>query len=353
MDGISGFLCRMAIAVSVAIPLSLVGGPASAQAGVVAAPVTLTMLTTIQKENLRLFKQAFEADNPDIRLAIRTMANGMVTDALMAQTDVARVDVVWGLSASSMIQLRDAGLLLPYAPAEAGDVLAAFKDSGEPPTWIGGGVWTTALCAGTALGGRTPAAWTDLVDPRFRNRIAMPSPITSGAGLALLAGWIFTMGEAAAWDFMDDLDANVLLYTQDSNKPCRMVATKAVDVGLSYDFRAYTTQAQTGAVVPVYPPGLGWDVSAVGILAATGSADAARRFADWSASSRARAFYSGDMNFSMVASGEVSRHLTHLPADLPARLAPIDFAWLAANRERLVSTWLRRYGAKLETPTAP
>lgn len=313
----------------------------------------LTVVSTLQRENMRPFKEAFEAENPDIRLTMRTLGNGTVTDALMAQAEVADgIDVIWGLSAASMILLRDAGLLLPYTPSGAERVEVRFKDARVPAVWVGGGIWTTALCAATGLGDRLPAAWSDLTHPSWRGRIAMPSPVSSGVGMALVGGWLLSMGEERAWAFMDALHENMVVYTQEGSKACRMVSTGAIDIGLSFDYRATHTKAQTKAVVPVFPDGLGWDVSAAAILTTTKNADAARRFADWSASDRARRFYADALDFSMVASGEVNRELPDLPPDLAKRLAPMDFTWLAANRERIIATWIKRYGTKMEAPAA-
>lgn len=309
-------------------------------------PAVITFITTLQKENIRKLKAAFEADNPDIRLSLSSFGAGAITDTLLAQQYVGDIDGIWGLSPASMWLLRDAGMLLPYAPAGLDEVPAAFRDQNDPPSWVGASAWSTALCV--RAGVAPPARWSDLEDPRWRGRIAMPSPSASSSGMALVAGWIASMGEKAAWDFMDRLHENILFYTHEGSKPCRMASTGATDLGLSFDFRAAVTAEQTGQVVPLFLDGMGWDLSAIAILSSTENPEAAKRFADWAVSPRAREVYAQELGFTILGSGKVGLPGPHLPADLSERLAPVDFAWVAMNRGRILSIWQARYGDKVE-----
>jgi len=54
-----------------------------------------------------------------------------------------------------------------------------------------------------------PTSWYDLLDPRFRGRITMPDPSSSGTGYFHVSAWIQLFGEEEAWRFMDRLHANI------------------------------------------------------------------------------------------------------------------------------------------------
>jgi iron(III) transport system substrate-binding protein len=73
---------------------------------------------------------------------------------------------------------------------------------------------------------------------------------------------------------------------------------------------------------------------------------AAKKLMDWVATREANEAYS--KNFAIVAHPDVKPSLPHLPHDLERKLIKNDFAFAAANRERILEEWQRRYGSKTE-----
>ena len=108
-----------------------------------------------------------------------------------------------------------------------------------------------------------PTSWYDLLDPRFRGRITMPDPSSSGTGYFHVSAWIQLFGEEEAWRFMDRLHANIATYEHSGTKPCRNAATGEFTVGISYEL-AGAQAKQRGAPVDVrlMKEGGGWDMDA-------------------------------------------------------------------------------------------
>jgi iron(III) transport system substrate-binding protein len=53
-------------------------------------------------------------------------------------------------------------------------------------------------------------------------------------------------------------------------------------------------------------------------------------------------------NFAITAQPGVAEPLPNVPKDYEARLVKMDFATVAANRERVLAEWIKRYDSKSE-----
>ena len=92
--------------------------------------------------------------------------------------------------------------------------------------------------------------------------------------------------------------------------------------------------------------GIGWDMEASGIMATTPKLDDAKKLMDWSVTKDANELYA--QNYAIVAMPGVAKPLEYVPADIEAKLIKNDFTWAAANRERILTEWTKRYDTKSE-----
>ena len=65
------------------------------------AATDLTVYTALENEQLKTYKQAFEAKHPDINISWVRDSTGIITAKLLAEKDRPVADVIWGLAASS------------------------------------------------------------------------------------------------------------------------------------------------------------------------------------------------------------------------------------------------------------
>jgi len=262
-----------------------------------------------------------------------------------------QADVVMGLAATSLMLLDKEGLLLPYAPKGLEKVKPTMRDPANPPKWVGMDVWSSALCFNTVEAGKrglkAPTSWADLTDPAYKGQITMPNPASSGTGFLMVSAWLQMMGEEKGWAYMDALHQNVAAYTHSGSKPCRQAGAGEYTIGLSFEYRANKTK-KDGAPIEVILPkeGLGWDMEATGIVVTTKKLEAAKKLADWAVSEEANRLYA--QNFAIVALPGIASKLEHVPGDVEAMLIENDFAWAAANRERILAEWSKRYDGKSE-----
>ncbi len=313
--------------------------------------VRLAVASTLEVPQIRAYKLAFEADNPDIELVLTTDATGVVTARLLAEKDNPRTDAVWGLAVTSMIALKQAGALEPYAPANLAAIKPSFRDAADPPHWVGIDAWVAAICFNTReaarLGLKPPRRWGDLLDPAYRGRIVMPNPASSGTGYFHVSAWLQLMGEDAAWRYMDRLNDNIAVYVHSGSKPCRMAAAGEFPIAIAYEL-AGATARQQGAPIDVLlmAEGGGWDMDATAILRGTKQLAAARRLADWSASRKANELYSRYL--AMVAIDGIRSPIPEYPDGVARSMIKNDFEWAARERGRILAEWRKRYDAKSE-----
>ena len=76
----------------------------------------LIVYTAVEPEELTGFAKAFEAKNPGIKIKWVRDSTGIMTAKLLAEGKNTQADIVWGLAATSLLLLKDAGILEPYAP---------------------------------------------------------------------------------------------------------------------------------------------------------------------------------------------------------------------------------------------
>ena len=305
----------------------------------------LLVYSTLEPDHIAEFKKAFEADHPDIEIVWLRDSTGVITARILAERGT-QGDAIWGLAATSMMRLKKEGLLDPYAPPNLAEIRPMYRDPADPPHWVGMEAWVAAVCFNTVeaakLGLPRPGSWHDLLDPRFRGRITMPDPGSSGTGYFHVSAWIQLFGEAEAWRFMDGLHANIAAYEHSGARPCRQAATGEFPVGISYEL-AGAQAKQRGAPIEVLlmKEGGGWDMDAAAILRGTRQPEAARRLLDFTASRKANELYARFVQ--QVAIEGIAKPIPGYPEGVAASMIKNDLVWASENRNRILGEWQRRY----------
>ena len=317
----------------------------------VLADTTLTVYTALEADQLKAYQQKFEQDTPGVKLRWVRDSTGIITAKLLAEKANPQADVVMGVAASSLLVLEKEGMLHGYAPKNLASLSRQYVDNATPPSWVGMDVWGSAICFNTVeaakLGLKKPESWKDLLKPEYKGRIVMPNPASSGTGYFDVTAWLLLFGEKDGWSYMDKLHQNIAQYTHSGSKPCKQAAAGEFPVGISFEYRAAKLKDSGAPIEVIFPKeGLGWDVEATAIMKGSKNLDAAKKLADWSASQSANEQY--EKNFAIVAMPGVAKPNPHIPADYEKRLVKQDLRWSAAQRERILAEWSKRYDGKSE-----
>jgi len=309
----------------------------------------LTVYTALEADQVKAYQASFEKANPGIKVRWVRDSTGIVTAKLLAEKANPQADVVFGLAATSLMLLDKEGMLQAYAPQGLDKIKKTMRDPADPPKWVGMDIWASAICFNTVEAQKkkaaTPVSWADLTKPEYKGQIAMPNPASSGTGYLMVSGWLQMMGEEAGWKFMDGLHQNIASYTHSGSEPCRQAAAGEYVVGLSFEYRANKTKKDGAPIEAILPKeGLGWDMEAAAITSTTKKTDAARKLLDWSLSEGANKLYAE--NFAIVALPGIQAKLENIQGDVEQMLAKNDFQWAAANRDRILAEWTKRYDGK-------
>jgi iron(III) transport system substrate-binding protein len=328
---------------SVALSLGM-GGSAHAQ-----QKTKLTVYTALENDQLGPFKQAIEAAVPEAEVSWVRDSTGVITARFLAEKDNPRADMVLGLAASSLLMFETAGLLQEYKPKAVEQLKEVFRDPKEPYTWTGMDAYLGVVCFNTAEAGKInvapPGSWNDLLSPALKGKIVMPHPASSGTGYLMVAGWLQGMGEEAGWKYMDGLHENIAAYLHSGSAPCVQAAKGERVVGLALDMRGASEKSKGAPLEVIIPKeGTGWEMEATAIVKGTKNLDVAKKVADWGATKGASELYS--KTYAIVGYPGVQNTPPNYPPNAEKGMMKNDLSWMAANRERVLAEWSKRYESK-------
>lgn len=83
-----------------------------------------------------------------------------------------------------------------------------------------------------------PKTYEDLLNPIYKNMIAMPDPKSSGTGYFFYKNLINVMGEEQALEYIDKLAFNVKQFTESGSGPVKLLIQQEVAIGLGLTFQA-------------------------------------------------------------------------------------------------------------------
>ncbi len=164
---------------------------------------------------------------------------------------VANCDVFSSSDLGQYVSLKAAKQLMPFVPknlADCSPLIAKFDPDGAYTITDGN---TTVMCYNSDLVGAAdaPRKWTDLIDPKWRNQVAVAHPGFSGA----MGGWVLSMTNLYGWEFFEKLKANRPQIGRSLIDPPTMVASGERKVGIGSGVSVFGYSARGTSLKGVYP----------------------------------------------------------------------------------------------------
>lgn len=321
-------------------------GLALAPRGATAAEERLVIYTAYEENELKDFWERFRADLPDLaaKAAYIRGSTGPTMARLEAERANPQADVVWGVFNDYLTGAARKGLLEPYAARESDKIAARFKHPEN--MWQGVTLLTVAFAVNqkkiAELKLAPPRSWADLIDPRYRGRVVMSNPSTSGTAYLLLASHATRLGEDKLWPYYDALDRNLSQVTKSGGAPGRMAASGETPIGVALAYEVEMARQQGAPLEVIHPTdGVAWTFEGNALVKGARNPQNARRFLDWAASQSAMSTYAkwrgtGLSRTDVQVAG---------PRILDMNLINLDFvkAGEPEYKDRLVRKWLERY----------
>jgi iron(III) transport system substrate-binding protein len=206
--------------------------------------------------------------------------SGVALKRMRAEKDNPQGDIFWGIS--KVVLISNADLLEPYKSKYFDLVLPEFRD--PQYRWIGTNLQILVFMYNKDLlkAGEAPNKWIDLLDPKWKNKIAFPNPANSSFAYTTFTMMLHELGNnEAAWKKMENFLANVQITEQSSMVPTS-VEKGEFPMGITQEYVATRYLAGGAKVGVIYPEdGNSIQAEGVGIIKGAKHRSAAEKFMDF------------------------------------------------------------------------
>ena len=224
--------------------------------------------------------QGFEKKYPGVKCNhIRTTAQ--VAYQRLAQDQkagIAQCSVISSTDQSHYTKMKQDGWLLPYKPKNLSELVDAFRSFNDPDGLF------TATAAGLVLltyntsvvsPAEAPRKWTDLADPKWKNKVSIGHPGFSG----YVGTWVVQMKKLYGWDYFKKLELNKPRIGRSINDTVTMLNAKESIVAAGPSATTLESRAKGNPVAVA--EGAVLMVSASGILKNAPAPNAGRLFIEY------------------------------------------------------------------------
>jgi iron(III) transport system substrate-binding protein len=206
--------------------------------------------------------------------------SGVLMRRLQAEKERPQADIVWGVS-RSLLQTNKA-LFQVYASKNKDATPAEYRDPDD--LWIGNNLHLLVILQNTKLvpEGEGPKGWADLLDPKWKGRIAFTDPANSGSAYATVTMLVDLWGGGeAGWKKVTELFKNMKVLNR-SSLVFQGVGNGEYPLGISLEY-AGPLWASNGAPVKVIYPADGTIASMEGVAIVKGgpNPESAKAYVDY------------------------------------------------------------------------
>ena len=162
---------------------------------------------------------------------------GEIEARMKAEAPNFNADMVIGCGSSTGFLAKKSGWADPYVSPAWKGVAEVFMD--PQGYWYNIANFSFVLVGNkdrlAKAGLKMPESWKDLLDPKWKGEIVMPSPLSSGTANMMRFSFLALYGDAEGWKFLEALDKNIAYYTRSGNAPTDLVGRGEFMLGLTSD----------------------------------------------------------------------------------------------------------------------
>src|SRR3989339_1337994 len=158
----------------------------------------------------------FFLEQTGIKIQYLNQSMGEVEVRVKAEAPNFNADMVMCVGAPLAFLAKKNGWVEPYvSPAWKGANTLFYDPQGY---WYNQGNFSFVLVGNkdrlAKAGLKMPESWKDLLDPKWKGEILMPSPLSSGTANMMRYTFLAFYGDDAGWKYIADLDKNIHHYTR-------------------------------------------------------------------------------------------------------------------------------------------
>jgi iron(III) transport system substrate-binding protein len=179
----------------------------------------------------------FIKDKTGITVNQNFQSFGEIEAKVKAEAPNFNADMIIGCGSPLAFMAKKNGWAVPYVPSSWKGVAEVFMD--PQGYWYNFSNFSFVLVGNkdrlAKAGYSMPKSWKDLLDPKWKGEIVMPSPLSSGTANQMRFTFLALYGDDAGWKFLADLDKNIHHYTRSGNAPTDLVGRGEFMLGLTSD----------------------------------------------------------------------------------------------------------------------
>lgn len=183
-----------------------------------------------EERNQELMKQLKEKF-PDLKVAVQHIATGNSAAKIKNEGTSVEADIILDLETAHMENLKDNFAVI--SDFDTSNYLDGVNDSDRYIIW-------TKSPVGLIIDNKymeennlaIPRTYEDLLNPIYKNLIAMPDPKTSGSGYAFYLNVVNIMGEQGAIDYFKKLKENIREFTTSGSGPTNLLKQGEIAIAL-------------------------------------------------------------------------------------------------------------------------
>jgi len=271
-----------------------------------------------------------------VKVDMVSAGSGVLVKRVQAEKDNPQGDIIWGVS-RSLLQSNKA-FFAPYRSKEAAAIPADFRDPDD--LWTGTNVHLLVVTQNTKLiaAGEGPKSWADLLDPKYKGKIAFTDPANSGSAFTnatlLIEHW---GGGDTGWAKLKTLFTNLKVLNR-STLVFQGVGTGEYALGISLEYAGALWASNGAPVVNVYPAdGTLAIMEGVAILKGDPNPESAKAFVDYITRKDVREMI---LKATFRRPARQDLDLSKLPGNMPSLsslklLSYDEAAWTAKRAETL------------------
>jgi iron(III) transport system substrate-binding protein len=209
-----------------------------------------------------------------------TAGSGVIVRRIQAEKEWPLGDIIWGVS-RSLLQSNKA-LFTPYLSKNHDAIPAEYRDPDN--LWIGNNLHLLVILQNTKIvpDADAPKSWADLLDPKWKGKIAFTDPANSGSAYTTVTMLVDLWGGGeAGWKKVAQLFKNMKVLNR-SSLVFQGVGNGEYPLGISLEY-AGPMWAQGGAPVKVIYPSDGTFAAMEGVAIIKGgpNTENAKIFVDY------------------------------------------------------------------------
>ncbi len=312
----------------------------SAQVSTVLAADSISAYMGFSREvNEALAKQI--QDKLGIEVKNITLSWGEIWARLKTESPRFNADMVLSFGASEAINGAKKGYYEPYVSPGWDGIPDSFKS--EDGSYYALGTFSFLLLSNKEklkeMGYEVPKSYQDLLDPKWKGQIVIPSPRTSGTAYMINYSFLQLYGEKEGWEYLTKLNENVAFYTKSGNAPTELVGRGEYLLGLGADENVLKRIKDGYPLQWTVPAeGIGYEGNYCTILKGTKKLDLAKKVMDYLGSEEISKFL-GSMGYIPPRAGTSSA----LYGDVQPKFIDLDHAWAVKNKRKIVKQWKGRF----------